>query len=277
MNALHSYSNNITNPFASKSFHRLSFPASIPATNHIYHDHKYSERYLGSIDLLFGTTPETYYTVLADLISTITYSLCHSTVLGFTSSSGVSADFREYCRGLLRRAQLSTRVIIVGLHYLNRLCQHAPRLCSQVGLEPQLLTVSMLLGMKYHEDVSYNNSAWNKMSGIPISVLNNLEMKFLEILEFDLYFSEGDYEVWIQQLEAMVRTIRNPFANLSQQEYTPRTPVKHRHSMPLMPQQFELPSSPEQVSSKEPCGCELDACNDLVPCPLHMSEYPSLL
>ncbi|ORY07072.1 hypothetical protein K493DRAFT_200513, partial [Basidiobolus meristosporus CBS 931.73] len=106
--------------------------------------------------------------------------------------------FREYCRGLLRRAQLSTRVIVVGLHYLNRLCTSAPKYSSQHGFERHLLTTSLLLGMKYHEDVSYNNSAWNKMSGIPVSILNALEMKFLETLEFDLYFSEVDYQLWIQ-------------------------------------------------------------------------------
>ncbi|ORX90281.1 hypothetical protein K493DRAFT_318080 [Basidiobolus meristosporus CBS 931.73] len=235
--------------------------------------------YSGSIEQILETTAQNCPGVLADLVSSLTYSLSYSTIVQCDSTNTTGMEFREFCRGLLRRAQLSTRNIIIGLQYLYRLRKRAPELCAQVGSERQLLTVCLVLGMKYHEDIPYFNGTWSKLSGIPLSILNGLEMQVLEILGFDLYFSGEEYERWVCELEGMVRLIRNPFSQIvyQQEQYAAQCMPGGGYPMPLPYQQTSMMPEYPQLGNSESCNCKLDSCNDLVPCPLHLAEYHSLV
>ncbi|KAK9764922.1 hypothetical protein K7432_007152 [Basidiobolus ranarum] len=274
MNALYSFPSTVTNPFMSQSTYGQSPPTSLLIDGYTYQSHS------SSIEHFLETTPEACPIVLGDLVYSIIHSLRYPTVVGYNTSNSVCTDFHEFCRGILRRTQLSTRVIIIGLQYLNRLRKLAPQLCTQVGMERHLLTVSLILGMKYHEDIPYNNAAWSELTGIPVLIINSLEKKFLEILEFDLYFSETEYEVWIRELETKVKIIRNPFTKFLYENGTNTAqmiPNQH-HIRPLSPQINGLISNSNSPQSfQETCGCKLDSCNDLVPCSIHLSQYPSLL
>ncbi|KAK9700525.1 hypothetical protein K7432_012151 [Basidiobolus ranarum] len=137
------------------------------------------------------------YSELVDVVSDLCFSIWHMNDVPFTCFAPL--DFKQFCQFLLNRTQLSWSVIIIGLMYLHRYRQCHP---DEKDLydECQLITVSLMLAMKFHEDVAYNNRSWSIASGIPIEELNQLEMHFLSS-NLDLCLSCEQYQTWLLFLE----------------------------------------------------------------------------
>ena len=54
---------------------------------------------------------------------------------------------------------------------------------------------SLLLAIKYNEDNFYTNKFYSNVSGLKCSELNNLELKFVTEIKFDLFVDKNLYEM----------------------------------------------------------------------------------
>ncbi|ORX77584.1 hypothetical protein K493DRAFT_392392 [Basidiobolus meristosporus CBS 931.73] len=137
------------------------------------------------------------YAEMVDVVSDLCYSIWHMNDVPFTCFA--PPDFKQFCQFLLNRTQLSWSVIIIGLMYLHRYRQGHPD-DSDLFDECQLITVALMLAMKFHEDVTYSNHSWSTASGIPVEELNQLEMIFLTS-DLDLFLNCDQYQSWLLFLE----------------------------------------------------------------------------
>jgi len=55
-------------------------------------------------------------------------------------------------------------------------------------------TISLLVANKYNEDSPYNNYSFSYITGIPLKMLNKLEVLFLNILKYDLNYNLNEFE-----------------------------------------------------------------------------------
>ena len=64
----------------------------------------------------------------------------------------------------------------------------------------ELFVTSLMLSSKYLNDRNASNSAWSKISGIPLESLNIMEMKLLSVIEYKLHVEVDLFDRWIKFL-----------------------------------------------------------------------------
>lgn len=64
----------------------------------------------------------------------------------------------------------------------------------------ELFVTSLMLSSKYLNDRNASNSAWSKISGIPLESLNIIEMKILSVIEYKLHVEVDLFDRWIKFL-----------------------------------------------------------------------------
>ena len=64
----------------------------------------------------------------------------------------------------------------------------------------ELFVTSLMLSSKYLNDRNASNSAWSKISGIPLDALNKIEMKLLSFIEYKLHVEVALFDRWIKFL-----------------------------------------------------------------------------
>lgn len=57
-----------------------------------------------------------------------------------------------------------------------------------------------MLSSKYLNDRNASNSAWARISGIPLETLNKMEMKLLSFIEYKLHVEVDLFDRWIKFL-----------------------------------------------------------------------------
>ena len=67
----------------------------------------------------------------------------------------------------------------------------------------RILISSILVAIKYNEDQIYDNVYFSKVAGVPVSELNYLERKFLEIINYDLFVSDELFKKYNNYLNSM--------------------------------------------------------------------------
>ncbi|OUM56331.1 hypothetical protein PIROE2DRAFT_32403, partial [Piromyces sp. E2] len=60
---------------------------------------------------------------------------------------------------------------------------------------------SVIIASKYLYDRTYSNSMWAKILGLDIKEVNNIQMDFLEALNYELFISKELDIIWSQMLE----------------------------------------------------------------------------
>lgn len=126
---------------------------------------------------------------------------------------------------LYQRDTFNTSQLVVALAYARRLKEYHGRngaglstfFDRQVYHEPNqfeyaVFLVSMVIANKYCEDQAYNNVAWAKMTGIGVSIINQLERDALVVLKHDLFFGPQEFGEWLGCVQSIlaVPTPRRP-------------------------------------------------------------------
>ncbi|GAA5815501.1 hypothetical protein MFLAVUS_009013 [Mucor flavus] len=110
----------------------------------------------------------------------------------------------------------------------------------------RLLITSLVVASKFTSDIFYANSRYAKVGGIPLRELNQLELEFLFLIDFQLHIKLADLQDYADQLLSHAMSLPNP---ITLQHYTsiisyhpPSTstthnnrPTTHPIVMPLTP------------------------------------------
>ena len=122
-------------------------------------------------------------------------------------SASVTADFRKYISQILTSTRLPSSTIFLGLHYLGTRMtmlssEGASR--SSTGQLYRMLTTALMLGSKFLDDNTFQNRSWAEVSHIPVQELDDLELKWLMDIDWNLHIDPANpegFSAWIAQWE----------------------------------------------------------------------------
>lgn len=117
----------------------------------------------------------------------------------FQSSSLPSISLSAYLRRLSRACQCSSGSLVLMLVYLDRLIEDARLLLSPFNIH-RLVMTSLLLAMKYHEDLYYNNNFLGTVGGMALEEVNALERLLWKTLHYHLYVSLETFDIYEKNL-----------------------------------------------------------------------------
>ena len=173
------------------------------------HHHKlHKEQYINNSDSEQTETEEgssKYLTMhkpllkeIADTISTIvskskTYNKHKKDNSLFTHKNIPKISLYDYLFRIQKYAEIENSTIIIALIYIDRICNKKGIILTKYNIH-RILFTSILISIKYNEDIIYNTSFYSKIAGVPVKELTFLEKEFLNIIDFELYVSDTLYQ-----------------------------------------------------------------------------------
>ncbi|KAI8086834.1 cyclin-domain-containing protein [Gilbertella persicaria] len=143
--------------------------------------------------------------IVADLLDSIIETndklINHTTVTHFHSRTVPNISVYAYLTRILRFASFSNEVLLSLLIYFDRIAELRKTKYAVNSLTVhRLLITSIVVASKFTSDVFYPNARYAKVGGIPLGELNQLELEFLFLCNFDLHVKLEDMQAYGDQL-----------------------------------------------------------------------------
>jgi len=108
-------------------------------------------------------------------------------------------SIRSYLRRIIKYIQCSSQAVILSLIYIDRLIERRAFAVTQHNAH-RLLLSSILIAAKTFDDEFYSNGFFSQVGGILVEELNNLEMEFLFLLQFNTFVTTEKYNEYSDSL-----------------------------------------------------------------------------
>jgi len=109
----------------------------------------------------------------------------------FHARSIPTIDTHAYLTRILKYCPCSNECFIALVIYFQNMIDNAKKKQAFFSVDPysihRLLISGIMLSSKFFSDIFFTNSRYAKVGGLPISELNNLEVEFLILNNFNLY------------------------------------------------------------------------------------------
>ena len=123
--------------------------------------------------------------------------------MSFTSYNKPSLSIKDYLYRIQSYTEAEDNTLIISLIYIDRLSE-----ISSIVLTPynvhRILFVSILLAIKYNEDICFGFDFYAKIAGIPIKQLKILERDFVNLIKFKFFIDKDEFEnykLYIEEIE----------------------------------------------------------------------------
>ncbi|KAI9254371.1 cyclin-domain-containing protein [Helicostylum pulchrum] len=124
-----------------------------------------------------------------------------SAVTHFHSRAVPNIGIYSYLTRILKFASFSNEVLLSLLVYFDRIAklEKAKYAVNSLTVH-RLLITSIVVASKFTSDVFYPNTRYAKVGGLPLYELNQLELEFLFLCNFDLHVKLEDMQAYGDQL-----------------------------------------------------------------------------
>ncbi|KAJ7612980.1 hypothetical protein FB45DRAFT_693895, partial [Roridomyces roridus] len=135
--------------------------------------------------------------VIHFLVDTVSSAVSHGLERSGASlsrgrSSHRSKNFTSFVSTVLRRAEITTPIVLVALVYLKRARPHLSLAVEHWALERVFLG-ALILAAKYTQDSTLKNVHWALCTGLfGRNDIGRIEREFLEVLDWELGVREAD-------------------------------------------------------------------------------------
>lgn len=65
----------------------------------------------------------------------------------------------------------------------------------------RFILVSVMVAIKYYDDEYYKNEYYAKVGGLTLKEVNQLEMEFLELINYELFINKEVFDVYEDKLK----------------------------------------------------------------------------
>lgn len=125
----------------------------------------------------------------------------------FDSSAIPPIGIHKYLARLSATFQCSDATFIAALVVVDRLLEYdGGRLPLTLKNVHRIFLASLVVAVKYHEDLVYSNSHYAKSGGVHLREVNRLERVLLTALDFDLRMSPEQYQTYEAALVSLCDT-----------------------------------------------------------------------
>ncbi len=111
----------------------------------------------------------------------------------FSAYSVPSISIEDYLIRIQTYANMEKNTIITSLIYIDRICKIANLTLTYYNIH-RILFTSVLLSIKYNEDIFYDNKYYAEIAGISVKELKSLEYNFANKIKFCFYVSDEIFE-----------------------------------------------------------------------------------
>lgn len=122
----------------------------------------------------------------------------------------------KYIFHIVDNTQLGESTLVIALIYLDRLFRQHNVIIDEYSIH-RLIIASVLLAIKYNEDLIYKQSFYARVAGVTKKELGLLESHMLKILNYELYVDGGIYESYQTYFDALMPQMKENFLLISKQ------------------------------------------------------------
>ena len=123
--------------------------------------------------------------------------------MALTSYKKPSLPILDYLFRIQMYTEAEDNTVIIGLMYIDRVCEHSSIILTPYNIH-RIIFVSILMAIKYNEDICFGFDFYAKIAGIPIKELKILEREFIELIKFHFYIGKEEfdkYKLYINDIE----------------------------------------------------------------------------
>ena len=114
-------------------------------------------------------------------------------ILMFYSSNIPSISIKDYLYRIQYYSEFEDNTLILALIYIDKISDISSILLSEYNIYKILFT-SILIAIKYNEDLYYDNKFYAKIAGVTPKELKKMEIEFLRLIKFELYVNKKDFD-----------------------------------------------------------------------------------
>merc|ERR1719384_645936 len=109
-------------------------------------------------------------------------------------------SIQDYLERIAKYSCCSEECFVLALIYIDRLIQQNPEFLVNSLNVHRIIITSVMLAAKFFDDHYYNNAYYGKVGGVSTSEVNSLEIEFLFMVNFNLFVTTDEYDVYNQRL-----------------------------------------------------------------------------
>ena len=124
--------------------------------------------------------------------------------MSFTSYNKPSLSIKDYLYRIQNYTKAEDSTIIIALIYIDRLSEISSILLTPYNVH-RIIFVSILLAIKYNEDICFGFDFYAKIAGLPTRELKILERDYVYLIKFKLYIGQeefNNYKSYIDDIES---------------------------------------------------------------------------
>ena len=91
----------------------------------------------------------------------------------------------------------------MALMYIDRLSHYSSIILTPYNIH-RIIFVSILMAIKYNEDICFEYDFYSKIAGISMKELKNLEGEYIDLIKFHFFINKEDfdkYKIYIDDIE----------------------------------------------------------------------------
>ena len=123
--------------------------------------------------------------------------------MAFTSYNKPSLSIKDYLYRIQSYSEAEDNTIIIGLMYIDRICEHSSIILTPYNIH-RIIFVSILMAIKYNEDICFDYEFYAKIAGISMKELKILEREYIELIKFHFFVGKEEfdkYKLYIDDIE----------------------------------------------------------------------------
>ncbi len=110
-------------------------------------------------------------------------------------------SLQTFVHTLLRHSNATVSIALLALIYLQRLVQRLQTSNSALAQCPRRMFLgALVLANKYHLERVPSNRAWSKLTGLPLTHINQVEAEFLALISYQLYVSPTYFSAFVRSV-----------------------------------------------------------------------------
>jgi hypothetical protein len=128
----------------------------------------------------------------------------------FFSSEIPSISIKAYLYRIHKYTEVEYNTLILALIYIDKICEKASIILSEFNIH-QILFTSIIIAIKYNEDLYYYNKYYAKIAGVTPKELQKMEGEFLRLIKFELYINKkifDKYRNYINKINAINKMLK---------------------------------------------------------------------
>ena len=123
----------------------------------------------------------------------------------FSQNQIPEISLEKYLNRIKKYTEIENNTLIISLIYIDRLFQESNLILTAFNVH-RILFASILLALKYNEDLIYEFYYYSKIAGISAKELSKLENEFVHLIDFNLFIEKNEF---ITYKEFLINTIQD--------------------------------------------------------------------